>query len=77
MVKAVILLALAAFASARWEETHEYSPSVSKEIADAIKAKLYLFSFNPDSITSTDLLTETSLLPWKTTSMNLTTLRDS
>lgn len=40
MVKTVILLALASFASARWEESHQYTPSVSAEVAKAIKEKL-------------------------------------
>lgn len=40
MVKSVILLAFASFATARWQESHEYTPSVSAEIAAAIKKKL-------------------------------------
>lgn len=40
MVKSVILLALASFASARWSESHDYSFSVSAEIASQIKDKL-------------------------------------
>lgn len=39
------LLGLVALASCRWagEPSHEYSPSVSAEIAEAIKEKLYFF----------------------------------
>ncbi len=41
MVKlAVGLLALVGLGSAKWEPSHKYTPSVSAQVASAIKAKL-------------------------------------